>query len=924
MLSLDGAIVGREEELDAIERFLAGAARRPTALILEGEAGIGKSTLWAAAVRAATTCPVRVLQSRPAEPERRSSFAALGDLIGRLEAHWFHALPPPQRTALEGALLRGPAEQNVDPGVVAVGLTSLLAALARERPLVLAIDDAQWIDGPSATALAFALRRLADLPVGILVARRLGLRAPLIDALAEAVPEADQHRLTVGRLSFGALYRLLTSRAGHVFPRPTAARIERASAGNPMLALEIARAFLESGAQGRVDQALPVPEHLRHLLGARLRRLSKPTREILLLVSALSHPTMELIERASGDTAATAASLDEAETAGVLVIEDGRVRFSHPLLGSVVYGSAPSASRRAIHERLARVVEDLEELAHHLSLAHSRPDASLAQRIEEGGLQTYRRGAPDVAAELLARARVLTPAVDVEPAARRLVEEAEARLEAGDTAGARDLIETSKPWLPAGPTRARGLLLLGTAYWYLDASRAASCLEEALEDASTDPMLAGRIHSRLALFKSTGDLLSSVAHNEAAIELIDAEQDPSALAFAIFGKFYSQVLLGRGADMPLFDRALALEAGAPSWEASTIPALWWKYTDQDVKARERLELHLRWARESGDESSDADLYAHLAELEVYSGRWSDADRFADLSVDATEQMGVPAPNSSHRVRALVDAYLGRVAQASAAAGLGVESTDDDPSLCAMYLDVVGYAALCLGDHSASDRAYTRAASILEADGTREPLRFRFEPEHIETLLALGEVARAEAVLARLEERDRILRRPWSSATAARCQGLVLAAQGDRGGAQQQLELAVEAHRDLTSPFERARTLLVQGQVQRRAGHRRAAAETLRQALEIFVALPAPIWAERTRREAARLGARRGAGEGLTPTERRVAELAAEGMTNREVAQEMVVSPKTVEANLARVYSKLGIRSRAELGRVMVIAEERRR
>lgn len=915
MASLDSAIVGRATELETIERFLDTSAVRPAALILEGEAGIGKSTLWAAGVQAATERPMRVLTSRPAEPERRSSFAALGDLIGRIEEQWFDALPQPQRIALDAALLRGPAEQAVDQGAVAVGLTSLISELARSRPLVMAIDDAQWTDGPSAKALAFALRRVADLPVGVLLARRLGLSAPLIDSVREALPEADRHSLTVGPLSFGALYRLLTTRTGHAFPRPTAARIERASGGNPMTALEIARALLESGASARADQALPVPEHLQELLGARMRRLTPKTREVLLVISALSHPTTELVGRASGDATVAAAALDEGEAAGVLLIEDGRIRFSHPLLASVVYGSASSRSRLAVHERLATVVTDLEEGAHHLALAHSRPDAALAQRIEDAGNQTYQRGAPDAGAALLARARALTPSDDLEAATRRLAEGAEARFEAGDSQGARDLVESARSWMPRGPARARALLLLGTVYWYLDPPRAPGCLEEALEDAATEPTLAGRIHSRLAIFR-VDELASSVDHNEAAIHLIDAERDPTVLAFAMFGKFHSQVLLGRGADMALFDRALALEAGRPSWEATTIPALWWKYTDDHTKARDRLHLHLRWARESGDESSDAELYAHLAELEIYSGRWSDADRFANLSVDAAEQMGLPVPNPSHRVRAFVDAYLGRLSQARAAGELGAELSEDDPRLCAMYLDVVGYAALSMGDHAASDRAYTRAAAILQAGGTSEPLRFRFEPEHIEALLALGDVERAEAVLATLQERDATLPRPWSTATVARCRGLILAARGDLEGAQQELERALDAHEALASPFERARTLLVQGHVQRRAGHRRAAAATLSQAIEIFDALPARAWAERARREVARLGARRGAGEGLTPTEQRVAELAAEGKTNREVAQELFVSPKTVEANLARVYSKLGIRSRAELGRVM--------
>lgn len=205
---------------------------------------------------------------------------------------------------------------------------------------------------------------------------------------------------------------------------------------------------------------------------------------------------------------------------------------------------------------------------------------------------------------------------------------------------------------------------------------------------------------------------------------------------------------------------------------------------------------------------------------------------------------------------------------------------------------------------------------ITAIGMSEPIRFRFDADHIEALVSLGQRERAEALVGMLEARHRFLPRPWTSVVVPRSRALVCAARGDLGGALHESEAAVAASASLASPFEVARTLLVHGQVLRRANQRRAAGETLAQAVAIFERLPALLWAQRARDEAARLGARRDAGASLTPSGREVADLAARGLTNRQVAERLFVSLKTVEANLSRVYSKLGIGSRAELGRVM--------
>lgn len=910
-------IVGRAMELEAVNRFVAVAAAGDdgaVGLFIEGEAGVGKSMLWKAAVGLARERSMDVLHCAPAAVEQSLSFVALRDLFGGLAEEELDRLPPPQRAALGVALLRLPAEAAADAGALGVAVTALLRRRGSDRPTLLAIDDAHWLDSPSGRTLAFAIRRLGDARIGLLLTRRSGEDAPFVDEMW-ATMAGNAQSIRLGSISFGALHRLLTSRTGHRFPRPTVARIERASGGNPMTALEIARALLESGTDvPDFGQDLPVPERLRDLLDARLSRLSPSGRAALLLAAALSRPTRELIAAASDDPGAATLGLAEAEAAGIVSVDTGRVAFSHPLFASVVQAAASPEVRRSVHRRLATIVPDEEQRAHHLAIAATDPDAGLADQLEAAGVRTFRRGAPDVGAGLLARAQALTPARDIAAQGRRAILEGEARLEAGDLAGSSAVLDRAREWMPPGHQRAEALLLLGTIQWYLNLPAAVPTLEEALADAADHPTLRGRIHGRLALFEK--DVETSRAHGRAAVALIDGAIDPSALAFAMYGLFFDDLQAGLPADLHRFESALALEPDTPKWEASTIPALWWMYNDEHDRARARLERHLRWARDSGDESSDADLYAHLAELELYADRWLAADAAADRSVDAAEQTGLVVPNTSHRIRALVDAHIGRLDRAIAAAQAGAAACRElDPELEAMYLDVLGTARLAAGEPAFAAEAFDRMSTALDSRGVRESLRHRTEPDHIEALVRIGAADRAAVVLGRLERRQEIVPRHWIADALPRSRALVRLANGDLSGAASELATALEPGPRLDGfPFAVARSLLVLGRIERQLGHRRAAGERLDRAADLFDALPAPAWAAQARQEIGRLGRRRGAGEELTPAEARVVELIAGGLTNRAAAQQLVLSPKTVEAHLARAYAKLGVRSRAELGR----------
>ncbi|MBA2488287.1 MAG: AAA family ATPase, partial [Chloroflexi bacterium] len=749
-------IIGRSTELEAISVFL-DPTTEASGLLLRGDAGMGKTILWRHLVAAARAGSSTVLTAQPAESETRSSFAVLGDLVAGIPDAALDMLPGPQRTALDVALLRA-VGLPADPLAVSMALVTLITSISRVNPVVIAIDDAQWIDAPSARVLGSALRRAVDRGVRFALAVRAGEAAPLADALqrAAAVPPVI---LDLAPLSLAALHHLFASRLDRHFPRPTLVRLANGSRGNPLVALEIARALVESGEPLVSGAPLPVPGSLRKLLGRRIARLSAATREALLALAASADPDIETVARALSITDAETL-LAPAEAAGIIERDHGRLRFGHPSMASVVYDAASPARRRAMHGRLAAEAMDEEERARHLALSTDTADEAVAAALEQAAGRASRRGAPDAAAGLMGQALAHTPPTDPASRARRLLATGEAMLEAGDYMAGRQLLEKAVAEMQPDADRARALLLLATIRWSDDATAALEIGQAALADAAGDATLQGRIHMRLAIF--AGDQEEAAAHGDAAVRLIDPGEDPSLLAFALFIMFYGQVQTGRAIRMDLFERAVALEPERPTWEVTTIPALWWKYTDDYERSRVRLHRHLQWSRETGDASSDGEILAHLAELELWAGDWPLAERYADASVDAAQQMGQPLGNGSHWVQTLVRAHVGRTTEARAAAAAGQAAVSDDPILSAMYHSVLGFTALSDGDAGAADGYLTALETEIAGLGTREPIRFRWEPDHIEALVALGELDRAKGLVEALESRHRFLPRPWTS------------------------------------------------------------------------------------------------------------------------------------------------------------------
>jgi DNA-binding CsgD family transcriptional regulator len=342
-----------------------------------------------------------------------------------------------------------------------------------------------------------------------------------------------------------------------------------------------------------------------------------------------------------------------------------------------------------------------------------------------------------------------------------------------------------------------------------------------------------------------------------------------------------------------------------------------KYQGDLDGARSRLADAYRAATEEGDEASLTYVVGHLPQLELWSGDWPEAERRAVEHLELADATGQADQRRQALFNlALVHAHVGRVEEARAEAGELLDDAEaaDDPWGASNALAVLGFVELSLGDARAAAAPLARNVEIREAMGMTDPRRAQVD--YVEALVETGEVGRA-AVVARL-----LGERAGSTpglALAEDARAAVAAAQGDLDAAAAAAEEALAQHERAGIDFDVARTLLVLGRIRRRRGERRAARDALERARAIFERLDAPLWAARAAAELRRVPIRRrGPDDELTPTEERVAELAASGRTNAEVAQALFVSPKTVEANLTRVYRKLGVRSRAELGATMAL------
>ena len=929
---MDLRLIGRDPEITEILAFLSAVSGEPAALVITGDAGIGKTVVWQHVLRAAGRSS-RVLSCQPASAERPLAFSALNDLFGDLTGEILPAIPGPRRRAVEIALMHDASPGSRAGGlpradrelperqVLARGVLDALRILSGCAPLVVAVDDAQWLDRPSAGVLEFCLRRLQRENVSILVTFRTDDPVPL--GLDRSLPPDRLGRVRLGPLSLGAIGAILQSRLGTVLPRHALIRLYEECGGNPFYALECARTLLDHPQMSVTPEPIRIPQNLGGLVRRRLQRLTPDVRQLGRLVAASSDPRERLI-RAACDDQESWAAIDRAIEAGLIERDGDVLRFTHPLLRSVLYGEMALDDRRKVHRRLGRAAEDIEERAWHLALGADRPCEEIAGILDGAARQAASRGAPEEAAALAEQAARLTHGGQSGAARKRIVHAADYHFRAGDMARSKELIESMLDACPAGPLRASLLLRLATIYYHQSGwPLAEPTFRRAAEDALDHPALSAHAEQELAFARLVaGDLPGATRLAQASLRSAEQAADPRLVAHSLARVAVFEFLQGHGTRLDLLDRAEALDAAAsgepfprlPRFDPSLIRGLVLKWSDRLDEARSKLADRYRNSIDRGDEASLPFLLYHFSELECWAGNWDAAEEYA------LEACRVAEESCQHTIRpatlyslALIRAHRGQVQQARELASQALALCDRTGNVPArsMVLSVLGFIAVSLDDAQAAHAHLGSLADEATATGLGEPSVVKFLPDEIEALMALGEVDLARSFTQQLEDQGKSLGRPWAVATAARCRGRLADLDGDLDGARSACEQALSEHERLPMPFELGRTLLTKGMIERRAGHQQMAGIALGHALTIFERLGAQLWAEKARRELSKI-TRRTPVDTLTEAERRVAALVTQGHTNREVAGALFVTQNTIQTHIQHIFQKLGVRSRTEL------------
>jgi DNA-binding CsgD family transcriptional regulator len=917
-------VFGRPAESHAVADFLDSTSAWPSACVIEGEAGIGKTTVWLAAVDSAADAGYRVLSTRAAEAESVLAYAALADLLRDVDSDAWGRIPAPQRLALDRVLLRGGADDVViDPRAVAAGFLSLVEQLEQAAPVLLAIDDLQWLDSSSLQVVAFAARRLSG-RVGMLATVRNDPEGGGDTSWLQLPRLAEIHRIRLGPLSLGGLRGVISAQLGRSLSRMTMVRIYEVSQGNPFYAIELAR-VIDNDLTG---PDLQLPGSLAELVRTRIGTLGAEVQNALLAASCLATPTVELVAHAVGlDAEQVVGRLIEAESKGIVSIDGHHLHFTHPLLARGIYSEATPGQRRGMHRRLADIVEEPELQARHLAMAVAWGDPHTLECLDRAADIARMRGAPAAAAELIDLAVGLGG-----DTAERRIRLAGNHFDAGDSARARALLEETIAALKPGRLRAEALSLLGPVrIWGDSFLEGAAALERCLDEADD---LALRVPALVTLlFFNTGQPVAASRRAQDAVNDAARLGQPLLLSQALSLSVFLGFLRGDGLDEPSLRSALEMEdrdadtAIRSGFQIIMSPrshhALLLGCTGQLERAHKEMVALRRSCIEHGLEHELIYVTYYSVQVEIWRGNFTEAAVLAEQAMESALQLESEVSiGAALTMRAALAAYAGDEQQVRRDVGAALAAMQRCGAvphrLEGWPIAIAGFLEVSLRNHQAAMDILEPLLSNLQKslEGTEIYLA-EFVPDAVEALIHLGRLDEAEPLIEALERNGRRLDRAWMLAVGGRCRGMVLAARGDLDDANRAVEAAMVEHERLPMPFERARTQLLLGRLQRRLGHRDAATKTLRGALESFERLGTPLWADRASAELTRADASsRGPAGGLTPTEQQVAELAASGMKNRDVAAALFISPKTVEVNLARIYRKLGIRSRAELGRLM--------
>ena len=901
-------MVGRSSERGALEALLGGAQRGLSgALVLRGEAGVGKTALLDDAAEAAASQGMQVARLTGIESETQLGYAALHRLLLPHAGH-LDRLPGPQRHALKGTFgfVAGPP---ADRFMVALGVLTLLADVAGEDPLLCLVDDVHWLDPESQMVLGFVARRLDAERVAMVLATRESQ-----PSLLSGLPE-----LVIAGLADAAAKDLLSSVAEGTVSPYVAGRLIASTGGNPLALVELARELTADQLSGLSDlpEPLPVGHSLQVIFSRRVHRLSPEARLLLALAATEPSASQTTLWRAAAQLGIDP-DLATSEL-GDLVGFTPQVTFRHPLVCSVAYHLTPIPQRRRIHQALADRGEGPDRVAWHLGLAASGPDEAVAARLEHTAERARQRGGYAATVTFLARAAELSVREDLRT--RRLLAAAEAALAAGQPVRARILLDQAHSGSRSDPQAGSVLRLAGQVAFAIgqpgDAAR--QLLAAAKRLMPVDARLGRRslLDALTAAAYTREDVMDQVrafAAIDVAKTAVDL-QDPSATADCLLLGFLHRLSGAPRQTAPLLRAAVShiSDPATPDPIRISLPLVVSVLACNELMdergSHEVVNIYANLARQAGALRLLPTALAMLAAEFLFQGRFDDAEEICAEGRALGEATGVPGnPDVVLFTELGLLCWRGRENEARdlAARIVAQEEHRGGASSPSFYLVPL---ELSRGQYrQAYDQALPGFRDDRIAAGTLAL------PDFIESAVRCQELEVARAALNRLEERAEASGAHWGLGRLARCQALMA---GDEAAARY-----CEAI-DLLEPTgyltDLARTHLLYGEWLRRQRRRREARLQLGVAHEIFSGMGAEAFAERSRAELAATGetARKRKPETkqtLTAQEAQVARFVAEGGTNRDVAAQLFISPATVDYHLRKVYQKLGVTSRTQLVR----------
>jgi DNA-binding CsgD family transcriptional regulator len=906
-------LYGRDLERSRIGELLEGArGSRSAVLVVVGEPGVGKSALLEDARARAEG--MRVLSGSGIESEAHLPFAALHQVL-RPVLDLVENLPQPQAGALRRALGLT-AGGGDDRFLISLAVLSLLAEAAEKQPLLCLVDDAHWLDDASADALVFAARRLEAEGIVMLFTAREG-EARRFEA--PGLPE-----LRIGGLDPAAAGTLIDLRAGDALSPGVRQRLVAEAEGNPLALLELSAALSEAQLSGAEPVLAPIAVSTRveRAFLERVRRLPEQTQTLLLVAAADDTSELATVVQAAARLGVGADALDAAEQAGLAAVRETHLEFRHPLVRSAVYQGSPLSKRQAVHRALASVLggeTEVDRRAWHRAAASVEPDPSVVAELEQAAQRARERSGFAAASLALERAAALTP--EKAQGAQRVTKAAEDAWFAGRLDRTQMLLErarrlASDPILRADIDRWRGLIELTRGV----PADAYELLVRAAADVA--PLDGDRALYLLALASVPAAYMGD---SEAAVEIaaltgaLAVEESPAA-------RMLVQLLAGLGAHFegdfaPAALRLRLALAAAGELDESVVarqPA-WLLFAGRAAlflgDDRVAYELHQRaavHARATGALSVLTQIAPRLAHAELGLGRWPSAAAGAQEGIELARGTG-QHDLEVHLlvVLALVAALQGDVDECRS---LAAQSRDLAAARRIVYIDQFAYWALAVLELGLgrAEEAFRCAREVSASPGV-----FWAGLDRVEAAVRAGEGKIAREWLDLFERWAECGGVAWARAVALHCRALLTDEEGE---AERLFGAALEAHAGSDRPFERARTELAFGEFLRRSRRRVEAREYLRAALDAFERLGAKHWAERARQELRASGqtarTREPSTRGdLTAQELQIARFVAQGLSNREVAAQLFLSPRTIDFHLRNVFRKLGLSSRTQLARL---------